>query len=39
MVEGDTNASFSIDVGEGATPFPRLLYFTLHPYLVMLSFK
>ena len=26
-------------VGEGATPFPRLLHFTLDPYLIMLSVK
>ena len=24
-------------VGEGATPFPGLLHFTLDPYLIMLS--
>ena len=26
-------------VGEGATPFPELLHFTLDPYLIMLSVK
>ena len=26
-------------VGEGATPFPGLLHFTLNPYLIMLSVK
>ena len=26
-------------VGEGTTPFPGLLYFTLDPYLIMLSVK
>ena len=26
-------------VGEGATPFPRLLHFTLDPYLIMLRVK
>ena len=26
-------------VGEGATPFPELLYFTLDTNLIMLSFK
>ena len=26
-------------VGEGATPFPGLLHFTLEPYLIMLSVK
>ena len=26
-------------IGEGATPFPGLLYFTLDPYLIMLSVK
>ena len=41
MVEGDPKAPFSIattqGVGEGATPFPGLLHFTLDPYLIMLS--
>ena len=27
------------DVGEAATPFSGLLYFTLDPYLIMLSVK
>ena len=27
------------DVGEGATPFPGLLHFTLDPYPIMLSAK
>ena len=39
IVEGDPKALFSIAVGEGATPFPRLLLFTLDPYLIMLSVK
>ena len=26
-------------VGEGATPFPGLLYFTVDPYLIMLRVK
>ena len=26
-------------VGEGATPFPRLLHFTLDPFFIMLSVK
>ena len=26
-------------VGEGATPFPGLLHFTLDPYLIVLSVK
>ena len=36
-VEGDPKASFSI--GASATHFPRLLHFTLDPYLIMLSVK
>ena len=41
-VEGDQKALFSIatthrGVGEGATPFPGLLHFTLDTYLIMLS--
>ena len=43
MVEGDPKALFSIattsSVGEGATPFPELLHFTLDTYLIMLSVK
>ena len=43
VVEGDPEAPFFYnhysDVGEGATPFPRLLHFTLDPYLIMLSVK
>ena len=44
IVEGDPKAPFSIAttprcVGEGATPFPGLLHFTLEPYLIMLSVK
>ena len=27
------------DIGEGATPFPGLLHFTLDPYLIMLNVK
>ena len=37
VVEGDPKAHFSI--GEGATPFPWLIHFTLDPYLIMLSVK
>ena len=33
-VEGDQKAPFS-----NATPFPRMLYFTLDPYHIMLSVK
>ncbi len=44
LVEGDPKAPFSIattgvGVGEGGTPFPGLLHFTLDPYLIMLSVK
>ena len=42
LVEGDTKTPFSIastGVGEGATPFPGLLHFTLDPYLILLSIK
>ena len=28
-----------LHVGEGATPFPGLLHFTLEPYLIMLNVK
>ena len=35
----DTKAPFPIGVGEGTTPFPGLLHFTLDPYLIMLSVK
>ena len=38
---GDLKAFFSILLHQGAredtTPFPRLLHFTLDPYLIMLS--
>ena len=38
VVEGHPKASFSVatTVGEGATPFSRLLHFTLDTYLIML---
>ena len=43
LVEGDPKAPFSIattpNVGEGASPFPGLLHFTLDPYLIVLSAK
>ena len=45
VVEGDPKAPFSIatrlhrGVGEGATPSPGLLHFTLDTYLTMLSVK
>ena len=39
IFEGDQKTTFSIGVGEGATPFPGLLLFTLDTYLVMLSAK
>ena len=43
LVEGDPKAPFSIaitpNVGEGATPLPGLLHFTLDPYLIVLSAK
>ena len=43
LAEGDPKAPFSIattrGVGEGTTPFPGLLHFTLDPYLIMLSVK
>ena len=43
VVEGDPKAPFRLllhqGVGEGATPFPGLLHFTLDPYLIMLSIK
>ena len=43
VVEGDQKAAFSIattpSVGEGATPFPGLLHFTLDTYLILLSVK
>ena len=39
LVEGDPKAPFSIDVGEGATPFPGSLLFTLDPYRIILSVK
>ena len=40
IVEGNQKAPFSIlhqGVGEDATPFPRLLHFTLDMYLILLS--
>ena len=43
MVEGDPKAPFSKlqhrSVGEGATPLPGLLHFTLDPYLIILNVK
>ena len=43
VVKGDLKAPFSNllhqGLGEGATPFPGLLHFTLDPYLIMLSVK
>ena len=41
IVQGDPKVPFSIttSVGEGATPFPELLHFTLDPYLIMPSVK
>ena len=41
VVEGDLKAPFLIAtvIGEGATPFPGLLHFTLDPCLIMLSVK
>ena len=40
-VEGDPKAPFSVATtpGEGATPFPGLLHFTLDTYLILLSVK
>ena len=39
LVESDPKDPFSIavyrSVGEGATPFPGILHFTLNPYLIM----
>ena len=37
VVEGDQKAPFSI--GEGATPFPGLLHFSLDTYFILLSIK
>ena len=41
--EDDQKAPVSIattrSVGEGTTPFPRLLHFTLDPYLILLIVK
>ena len=43
LVEGELKVSFSIATitvqGEGATPFPQLLPFTLDPHLIVLSVK
>ena len=43
IVEGDPNAPFSMATTprcrEGRHSFPRLLYFTLDPFLIMLSVK
>ena len=41
VVEGDQKAPFSIatPVGEGTTPSPGLLHFTLDTYLIFLSVK
>ena len=38
LIEGDPKAPIS-GVGEGATPIPRFLHFTLDPYLIVLSAK
>ena len=39
FIESNPKASISIDVGEDATPFPRLLHFTLDPYPIVLNAK
>ena len=39
LIEGDLKATFSIAIHWGVTPFPELFYFTLDPYLIMLSVK
>ena len=39
VVEGVPKVLFSIADGEGATPSPGLLYFTLDTHLIMLSVK
>ena len=43
VVEGNLKAPFSIAntprYGEGTTPFPGLLHFTLDTYLILLSVK
>ena len=41
VVKGDQKAPFSIatTLGKGATPFPRLLHFSLDTYLILLSVK
>ena len=43
VVEGDLKAPFQLllhrGVGEGTTPFPELLHFTLGTYLILLSVK
>ena len=43
VVEGDLTPPFQYllhrGVGEGATPFPGLLHFSLYTYLIMLSVK
>ena len=39
VIQGNQKAPFSIDVGEGTTPFPGLLHFTLDMYLILLSVK
>ena len=33
------NSLLHRDIGEGATPFPGMLHFTLDTYLIMLSVK
>ena len=37
VIKSDPKAPISRGVGEGTTPFPGLLHFTLNPYLIMLS--
>ena len=44
IVKGDSKASFSKvtspeGIGESATSFPRLLHFSLDPYLIMPNVK
>ena len=39
MFEGDPKAPQHRRVGEAPTPFPRLLYFALDPYFLMLRVR
>ena len=39
VAEGNQKALLSVGVGEGASPFPGFLHFTLHMYLILLSVK